>query len=313
MDVRQLEYVVAIAETRNFTKAAERCHTAQSALSHQIARLEAQLGTKLFERTSRSVRLTVAGETLLPFARRILDELANAHAELERLGGTVRGRLRIGMTQTATRAFDLVGVLGDFGRKFPDVEVSVVMGPGFELLAGLHADDLDLAFAADPGVIPSGVAYRSFGPPDPLVAVASDDHPLARRSSVGLEELAGNSRFIEFRAGTELRARVDALFAAAGIQRRIAFELGQVSEMVRFAAGGLGVAIVPRTFTEEVPNSPGPPDGIAALELSAPGAHLELGVFTTPTPSGAARAFAELFDISRHVASEMTSSLPLSS
>src|SRR5580692_4384461 len=113
MDVRQLEYVVAIAEERNFTRAAQRCHVAQSALSHQVARLETELGTKLFERTTRSVRLSEAGQTLLPHALRVVRDLDDARAALDGLAGIVRGRLRIGMSQTASRALDLITLIGE--------------------------------------------------------------------------------------------------------------------------------------------------------------------------------------------------------
>lgn len=97
MDARQLEYVVAVAEELNFTRAAARCHVAQSALSHQIARLEREQGVTLFERTSRSVRLAPAGALLLPRARAVLAEIESARAELAELAGVVTGRLRIGM------------------------------------------------------------------------------------------------------------------------------------------------------------------------------------------------------------------------
>src|ERR1700689_1894666 len=98
MDVRQLEYVVAIADEQNFTRAAARCHVAQSALSHQVARLQAEFGVRTFDRTSRSVRLTEAGQTFLPYARQILDDYASARATLDQLAGITRGRLRIGLT-----------------------------------------------------------------------------------------------------------------------------------------------------------------------------------------------------------------------
>jgi DNA-binding transcriptional LysR family regulator len=108
MNDRQLEYVIAIVETGSFTAAAERCHTAQSALSHQIARLERHLGVRLFDRTGRSVRLTEAGQALLPVARRILADMTEVRAELRSIDGMVRGPLRIGATQTAVRVLDLL-------------------------------------------------------------------------------------------------------------------------------------------------------------------------------------------------------------
>src|SRR5687768_407490 len=97
MDLRQLEYFVAVADERSFTKAALRCHVVQSALSHQIARLEREHGVRLFHRTSRSVRLAPAGEILLPHARALLQGAELAAAELAAFTGLITGRLRLGM------------------------------------------------------------------------------------------------------------------------------------------------------------------------------------------------------------------------
>ncbi|MET0866011.1 MAG: LysR family transcriptional regulator, partial [Nakamurella sp.] len=108
MDVRQLEYFVAVADELSFTRAAARCHVVQSALSYQIARLERESGVLLFERTSRSVRLAAAGELLLPRARRVLAELDIAGAELSALAGVQTGRLRLGVIGTTSEATPLV-------------------------------------------------------------------------------------------------------------------------------------------------------------------------------------------------------------
>ena len=134
MDVRQLEYVVAVAEEGSFTRAARRCHVAESALSHQVARLETELGTKLFERTSRSVRISEAGRTLLPHAVQVLRDMADARAALDGLAGIIRGRLRIGMTQTASRTLDLISLIGEVHRQHPEITLTTATGPGSELI-----------------------------------------------------------------------------------------------------------------------------------------------------------------------------------
>src|SRR5580658_3924177 len=107
MELRYLRYFLAVAETRNFTRAAAQCFVAQSALSEQIARLEVEVGTALFARTSRTVRLTAAGEVLVPLARRVLADVELAQAELDALGGLRRGRLRLGLLQAAASGMDL--------------------------------------------------------------------------------------------------------------------------------------------------------------------------------------------------------------
>lgn len=112
MELRHLKYFLAVASASSLTKAAAECYVAQSALSEQIARLEAEVGARLFARNSRSVRLTAAGEVLVPLAQRILADVETAQAELDALGGLRRGRLRLGLIQTSGSAIDLAEVVG---------------------------------------------------------------------------------------------------------------------------------------------------------------------------------------------------------
>jgi len=303
---RQLEYVVAIAETGTFTAAAERCHVAQSALSHQISSLERHLRARLFERSSRSVRLTEAGQSLLPVARRVLGDMAGIRDELRSIDPVVRGPLRIGATQTAVRVLNLPQILVDYDKEYPGVEVSVAAGPGFELITGLRSAEFDIALAAlDGPVLPPEVRFIPFANREPLVAVMSYDHPLASRECVPLRELAATSRFIDFQPRTALQNKIRALAEAAGAERRVMCELGTITEMVRMAATGAAVAIVPRTFTEDIKGQPGPPDGIKALRLAEPDGYLTLGFFCNRERAACAavRAFLDLFSAGRHVVS----------
>jgi DNA-binding transcriptional LysR family regulator len=303
---RQLEYVVAIAETGTFTAAAERCHVAQSALSHQISRLERQLRAQLFERSSRSVRLTEAGQSLLPAARRVLGEMASIRNELRAIDPVARGPLRIGAAQTAVRVLNLPQILVDYDREYPEVEVSVTSAPGFELISGLRSARFDIAFSAlDAAVLPREVRFIPIGRREPLVAVMSCDHPLAGRKCVQLRELAAASRFIDFQPGTALQNKIQAMAEAVGAERRVMCELGAITEMVRMAATGAAVAIVPRAFTEDIQGQPSPPAGITALPLAEPDGYLSLGVLCRRdrAASAAVRAFLRLFSAERHVAS----------
>ena len=248
MDLRQLEYVVAVAETLNFTRAAERSHVVQSALSHQVARLEAELGTRLFERSTKSVRLTASGELLVEYARRVLTTVADARAELDALKGLRRGQLHLGATQVTGRVVDTVRLLGQLHRLYPEITLATRTGPPKELAAGVLSGDLDIAFIsgqADSPTLTSTVVIQH----EPLVAIVPIDHKLARRRRVRLAELAQAGPFVEFREGIDLRVEVDRAFAIAGIQRESTLELGQISDMLRCAAEGLGTAIVPRAFT----------------------------------------------------------------
>ena len=277
MDARQLEYVVAIADEESFTRAAARCHVAQSALSHQVARLETEFGVRIFDRTSRSVRLSEAGRVFLPHARQILEEFANARATLDALAGVTRGRLRIGMTQDATRALDLIALVGRFHRRYPEVNLSTMTGPGQELNDAILDNRLDLAFAA---VLcegaSSGLTFLSLVE-DPLVVIVPSDHQLARRKQVRLAELA-DEEFVEFRSGMTLRKRIDVAFAAADIRRTSGFEVGQIAEMVQYVAHGLGMAIVPQSFVSQVPVGDAGQGDIEVLRLVEPRLHLQIGV-----------------------------------
>lgn len=292
MDLRQLEYVVAVAETLNFTRAAERSHVVQSALSHQVARLEAELGTRLFERSTKSVRLTASGELLVNYARRVLATVADARAELDALKGLRRGQLHVGSTQVTGRVVDTVRLLGQFHRLYPDITLATRTGPPNELASAVLSGELDIAFItghADPPTLSSTVVIQH----EPLVAIVPSDHKLARRRRVRLAELAQAGPFVEFREGIDLRVEVDTAFASAGIQRESTLELGQITDMLRCAAEGLGTAIVPRTFTA-------PPEDrsyhVLAIVEPAPTTSVR-AIYRHGRAEPALRAFLELLDL----------------
>jgi DNA-binding transcriptional LysR family regulator len=295
MELRQLEYVVAIADTGSFTRAGHRCHVVQSALSRQVARLEAELGVRLFHRTTREVRLTAAGHAFLPAARRVLSEAARARAEATDADVVPRGQLRLGASQAASGSLDLATLLGEFRRRFPEVTVVITAGPRQELVAGVVDGDLDLALAAEAvdGDVPDGTRFQPLLADEPLLAVVAPGDPLARRRRVWLAEIADQGACVEFRRGTELRRLVDAAFRSARVTRTVAFELGQLTEMVRFARAGLGTAIVPRSFTAELTAAARPARGV--LEVADRGLTMTIGAYT-PAEAGmpAARALLDV-------------------
>ncbi|GAA3230784.1 hypothetical protein GCM10020256_44770 [Streptomyces thermocoprophilus] len=127
MELQQMRYVVAVAETNSFTRAAQRCLVVQSALSHQIARLEQELGAKLFERTTRRVRLTPAGAAFLPAARQCLEAAERAVVEVAAAVGEVRGRLSVGLIPSVA-AVDIPRALRDYRQRYPQVRISLRVG-----------------------------------------------------------------------------------------------------------------------------------------------------------------------------------------
>ncbi|SFL57685.1 LysR family transcriptional regulator [Geodermatophilus ruber] len=290
MDLRQLEYVVAVAEERSFTRAAARCHVVQSALSAQVARLERELGVTLFHRTSRSVRVAPAGELLLPHARALLRGAEVARAELAAFAGVVTGRLRVGMVGTAGRGAPLVErALLAFHQQHPAVEIAVQDTGSRHMAEQVRTGDLDLAFVglfADQ--VPPGVVHHLLAD-EPLVAVVARTHPLAGRAGVALEELAATGPFVDMRAEAGLRLQVDAAFARAGVARAVAFELSTSVAVVRFAGLGFGAALVPASAADGVRD-------VSVLPVDDPAARHPIGlVHRAPAPSApSARAFLAL-------------------
>jgi DNA-binding transcriptional LysR family regulator len=290
MDVRQLEYFVAVAEELSFTRAAARCHVVQSALSYQVARLEREHGVTLLERTSRSVRLTAAGELLLPRARAVLAELDTARAELAELTGVVTGRLRIGLVGSTGPAAPVVErTLAAFHHRHPAVEIAIRDTGSRHMAEQVRAGELDVAFVglfADQ--LPGDLAHRILAD-EPLVAAVPRNQPLAQ-APADLTALAAQSAFIEMRPESGLRSQVDAAFARAGVTRRVAFELSASDAVVRFVALGFGPAIVPHSAAAARP------DDVTVLELADPAARHPISlIHRHPEPSApSARAFLAL-------------------
>jgi LysR family transcriptional activator of glutamate synthase operon len=153
VELRQLTYTEAVARHRHFTRAAEELDVAQSALSHQIRRLEADLGVELFERTSRRVVPTEAGEAVALRARRVLAEVNGLRGEVDRQRGVVGGRLAIGAL-LPVGTIEITRLLAEFTEKYPGVEVNLREGTASDMLERLKADELDVAFSLIFGKIP---------------------------------------------------------------------------------------------------------------------------------------------------------------
>lgn len=251
MEIRQLEYFVAVAEEANFTRAAERAHVAQPAVSAQIARLERELGQPLVDRSRRQIRLTAAGEAALPFARQALRAVLDVRTAVDEVGDLVRGAVSIG-TVTAHNV-DLPALLADFHAAYPAVEITLGAGESDALIEGVLSGRLDLAIAsiASDGV-PAGLDVEVTTDEAFVVVVAPDDQ-WHRRSRVTLELLAQRP-LIALPVGTGVRRRLDDACADAGIAIGVAFEAGTPNELADLAARGLGPAIVPLSISRSRPD-----------------------------------------------------------
>ncbi|MER5372069.1 LysR family transcriptional regulator [Streptomyces sp. NPDC002553] len=288
MDLQQMRYVLAVAETANFTRAAERCHVVQSALSHQVARLEKELGARLFERTSRRVRLTPAGEAFLPAARQALEAAERARAEVAAATGEIRGRLTVGSIPTVA-AVDLPDVIRNYRRRYPHVRFSLRAGSSERLVEQVREGALDAAFlGVQPGFVPRGVHDRELGR-GRHVAVVAPDHPLASHDEVDLRLLA-DEVFVDFADGSAARAQSDRAFEAAGLRREVAFEVSGVELMVRMVRHGLGIALLPATFTPEL-------HGLHCVPITDGPIRVEHLIWSHSTPPPAAAAFLSLLGV----------------
>jgi DNA-binding transcriptional LysR family regulator len=248
MEVRHLRYFAAVAELRNFTRAAERSFVAQSALSQQISRLEREVGAPLFVRTNRSVRLTPAGEVLLPHALRVIADVDRAQADMRSYLGLEKGRLQIGLIQTSASAVDILTPVTRFHDRYPDIEVHIVNQTSAEMVEGVLTGALDLAIVGlGPDDVPEGLEYRVLAL-DPLVAVTSEQASAGLTEPVSLPELLSRGPLIQFAPGTGIRRHVDEALLRAGLETTTPFEMNQAVDMLRFAALGLGVTVVPKAL-----------------------------------------------------------------
>jgi DNA-binding transcriptional LysR family regulator len=244
MELRQLEYLVAVADEASFTRAAARLHVAQPGVSAQVRRLERELGQQLLERSG-GVRPTAVGAAVLPHARAALAAVAGVLHTVEDHAGLVQGRVAMGVVTSYTQP-DVPTLLGDFREAHPGVEIALTEANTDVLVAGLRDGTLDLALVSLPAADVDGLDTRIVTE-DVLVAAVSHGHPLAGRASIPVRALRDLS-LISLPRGTGLRRLLDDACASAGFQPRIALEAGDPGVLARLAVRGLGVAIVPASL-----------------------------------------------------------------
>jgi DNA-binding transcriptional LysR family regulator len=284
MDLRQLSYFIAVAEEGQFTRAAARLLVVQPAVSAQIRRLERELGEVLFHRDRRSVRLTDAGEALLPHARSALAAVERGRDAIASLRGVLRGRLRIGVAGPVDQR--LSQALGEFHRAHPGVEVMLTIQnnePLLEAVAGGHMDVGVVGVGIRP--LPPRVRIREIAH-ERLVLAVSREHPLARRRSATLAELR-DQPFVTLVHGSGHREAFEKAFDDAGFVPRIAAEAGELSSLIELAAEGLGAAILPRSAADGA--------NVAVLDITRPRLVRRTALaWNEATTSPAGRAFLAL-------------------
>lgn len=241
MELRQLAYAEAVARHRHFTRAAEELHVAQSALSHQIRRLEAELGVELFERTSRRVVPTEAGTALARRARRVLAELDGVRGELDELRGLVRGRISIGALLPAGE-IEVTTVLARFNQAFPGIEVGLREGTAAEMLALIETGELDVAFSLVAGEMPEWLDRLRLSEEEVVAAFPPGTAP--RKRWVSAADLAAIPLATP-RSGSAIKRVTDEFFADAQSKSQRSLESGDPYLIRCLVSDGFGVAILP--------------------------------------------------------------------
>ncbi|MER5378111.1 LysR substrate-binding domain-containing protein [Streptomyces sp. NPDC002553] len=268
MQFQQLQYFVAVAETRHFTRAAALVHVAQPSLSQQIRALERELGADLFLRARGNITLTDAGEALLPLARRILADAETARHEVRELVQLRGGRVRLGATPSLCTGL-LPDVLRAFHDRYPGVRLLIEEGGSHDLVRLLARGALDLALVVLPLPSPSPALTTVELLREDLVVVSSPEAPEPGGGggrAVRIADLEGE-RLVMFRHGYDLRELTVAACRSAGFEPDFAVEGGEMDAVLGFVRAGLGVAVVPRMVAA------GSGRGLRVTPLARPGLH----------------------------------------
>ncbi|MET8002433.1 LysR family transcriptional regulator [Nonomuraea glycinis] len=261
MQLQQLAYFVAVAESRHFTHAAQRMRVAQPSLSKQIKALEAELGAPLFSRARGNVTLTPAGEALLPLARRMLADADTARQEVAELAGLRRGRVRLGATPSLCAGL-VADVLARFHDAYPGIGLLVEEGGSRDLVGALARGQLDLSLIImplqhdDPSLVTEDILREN-------LVVVSPAHDRVHKPYLRIEDLRGRP-LVMFRRGYDLREATLTACRQAGFEPRFAIEGGEMDAVLRFVEAGLGVAVVPSMVLDGRP-------GVAGTPLAPPG------------------------------------------
>ena len=241
MEIHQLRYFLAVSQTRNFSRAAERCHVAQPSLSQQIMKLEDELGEKLFERNKRDVAVTPAGELFRLHAERVLDELDAAREKMREVRGLLRGRVELGALPTIAPYF-LPAILKAFGSRHPGIEISIHEDTTANLARAIEHKDLDLAIISAPAGGRHLSSRELFH--EPLCLALPAEHPLTRKRTLALRDLE-NQPFIVMKESHCLGGQALQFCQSRGFSPRVSFRSAQIETIHAFVASGLGVSLVP--------------------------------------------------------------------
>jgi DNA-binding transcriptional LysR family regulator len=264
MELRQLEYFVAVAEEANFTRAAERVHISQSGVSAQVRALEAEVGAELFDRSARAARLTAAGAAALPHARAALAAAGALRHAVDDVNGLVRGRLEVGMI-TGCEVTPLFDALAEFHRAYPGIEIALQEDNSDRLIENVRSGTADVALIGAAAKPPAGLESLVIVD-EGLIAGVGDGHPLWRRPDVALRELTAYE-IVSLPVGTGIRSVFDQACAAAGLRPVIALEATAPGAVADLAVRGMGVAVLSASMARAHPGLRAVP--VSGVDISA--------------------------------------------
>jgi DNA-binding transcriptional LysR family regulator len=253
VELRHLEYFVAVAAELNFSRAAERIHVVQSALSASVSRLEKELDVELFDRSKRQIALTPAGEVFLQHAREVIHTAHRARTSVDAFREQLTGTVTLG-TLMSWGTLDLAAALEEFRRSNPLLTVRLrqsLTGSAGHLTAIVDGQ-MDLALVSITSTGSQLVALRELMR-EPMVFVCESSHPLADRARVQLTDFAGHD-FINFPLGWGIRQRLDAGFAAAGVRPISAYEVADYAITAELIRHRLATTILPTSVANRFPD-----------------------------------------------------------
>jgi len=252
METQQLRYVIAVARSGNFSRAAEQCHVAQPSLSQQIQKLEEELGERLFVRLPRQAKPTPAGERFVPRAMRILEEMDTAQREARGTKELIHGRVILGVLPTIA-PYLLPQVIPDFSKQFPGIEVIVHEDTTTRLLQLAVACELDMAIVSLP-IRDDRFEVAELFREDLLLALPPG-HALTRRKKISLADLEGES-FILMKEGHCLGDQVLNFCEKRDFHPQVSCRSTQIETIQALVKAGMGISLIPKMAARSSQSAP---------------------------------------------------------
>jgi LysR family hydrogen peroxide-inducible transcriptional activator len=284
MEIHQLRYFVAVADEGSFSRAAAKVRVAQPSLSQQIRKLEAEVGQPLFDRLPRAVVLTEAGRCLIDYARQILASIGDARRCVDELKDTIAGKLAVGAIPTIA-PYVLPELVVTFQKHYPHVTLEIVEEVTEGITRRIDAGELDVAIAST--CRPSSTLRRESVGSEPLLALVPEEHPLAKKSLIELDDLK-SQRFLLLHEMHCLSQQVNHLLEARRLRPQIALAGSQLSTIANMVAASIGISIVPQMMVKHHATP-----GCVSLPFAPPVPERELNLLYNPLrfQSKAAEAF----------------------